>query len=84
MQEFLRNAHLRLVTIGDIEVHLQGLSFHAIECDEIGSADISVVLYQARHLSSTSATFPLRWGVPWGKQAFRTTGNFIIGEISVR
>ena len=35
MPEFLNNAHLRLVTVGDIEVHLQGLSFNAIECDEI-------------------------------------------------
>ena len=26
MPEFLNNAHLRLVTVGDIEVHLQGLS----------------------------------------------------------
>ena len=26
MTEFLNNAHLRLVTVGDIEVHLQGLT----------------------------------------------------------
>src|SRR5210317_1952481 len=38
ISELLRNSHLRLVTVGDIEIHLQGLSFNAIECDEIGSA----------------------------------------------
>ena len=43
MPELLNNAHLRLVTVGDIEVHLQGLSFNAIECDEIGSAHVSFV-----------------------------------------
>ena len=43
MPEFLNNAHLRLVTVGDIEVHLQGLSFNAIECDEVGSAHVSFV-----------------------------------------
>ena len=43
MTEFLNNAHLRLVTVGDIEVHLQGLSFNAIECDEIGLAHVSFV-----------------------------------------
>ena len=36
--QLLNNAHLRLVAVGDIEIHLQGLSFNAIECDEIGSA----------------------------------------------
>ena len=30
VSEFLNNAHLRLVTVGDIEVHLQGLSFNAL------------------------------------------------------
>ncbi len=30
MQDLLRNSHLRLVTVGDIEIHLQGLSFNAI------------------------------------------------------
>ena len=33
MQDLLRNSHLRLVTVGDIEIHLQGLRvFNAIEC----------------------------------------------------
>ena len=41
MPELLRNSHLRLVTVGDIEIHLQGLSFNAIECDEVGSAHVS-------------------------------------------
>ena len=51
--EFLRNAHLRLVTVGDVEVHLQGLTFHAIECDEIGSAKVSLVPIKP-------GSFPLR------------------------
>ena len=43
MSDLLRNSHLRLVTVGGIEIHLQGLSFNAIECDEIGSAHVSFV-----------------------------------------
>ena len=43
MPDLLRNSHLRLVTVGDIEIHLQGMSFNAIECDEIGSAHVSLV-----------------------------------------
>ena len=55
MPEFLNNAHLRLVTVGDIEVHLQGLSFNAIECDEIGISTRELRADQARCLST------LRW-----------------------
>ena len=36
MAQLLNNAHLRLVTVGDIEIHLQELTFNAIECDEVG------------------------------------------------
>lgn len=39
--ELLQNAHLRVVSIGDIEIYMQGLYFHAIECDEIGAARFS-------------------------------------------
>ena len=84
MQEFLRNAHLRLVTIGDIEVHLQGLSFHAIECDEIGSADISVVPIKPGTFPLYVGNVPLALGRPMGEAGVQATGNFIIGEISVR
>ena len=43
MPDLLRSSHLRLVSVGDIEIHLQGLSFHAIECDEVGTARVSLV-----------------------------------------
>lgn len=39
--DMLQNAHLRVISIGDIEVYMQGLSFNAIECDEVGSARFS-------------------------------------------
>jgi hypothetical protein len=39
--ELLANSHLRVVSVGDIEVYLQGMSFRAIECDEVGSARFS-------------------------------------------
>ena len=41
VDELLRNSHLRLVTVGGIEVHLQGLSFRAIEFDIPGTAQFS-------------------------------------------
>ncbi len=37
----LSNAHLRVLSVGDVEVHMQGLTFHALECDEPGTARFS-------------------------------------------
>ena len=42
--DLLRNSHIRLVVINDIEVHLQGLTFHGIEFDDGGEAWFSFVV----------------------------------------
>jgi len=39
--DLLANSHLRVVSISDIEIYLQGMTFRAIECDEAGSARFS-------------------------------------------
>ena len=39
--ELLANAHLRVVSVNDIEIYMQGMSFRAIECDEAGAARFS-------------------------------------------
>lgn len=39
--ELLANSHLRVYSVGDIELYLQGMSFRAIECDEAGAARFS-------------------------------------------
>jgi hypothetical protein len=41
MTDMLANAHLRVVSINQIEVYLQGQTFRAIECDLAGTARIS-------------------------------------------
>ena len=41
VDDLLRNAHLRLVTINGIEVHLQALAFRAIEFDVGGTVQFS-------------------------------------------
>lgn len=40
-EELVANSHLRVVSVGDIELYMQGLSFRAIECDETGAARFS-------------------------------------------
>ena len=39
--DLLANSHLRVYSVGDIELYLQGMSFRAIECDEAGAARFS-------------------------------------------
>lgn len=41
VNKLLENSHLRVVSVRDIEIYMQGLSFRAIECDEEGSARFS-------------------------------------------
>ena len=84
MPEFLNNAHLRLVTVGDIEVHLQGLSFNAIECDEIGSAHVSFVPIKPGVYPLYVGNVPLAVGRPIGESGVQAEGNFVFGEIVVR
>jgi hypothetical protein len=84
MPEFLRNVHLRLVTVGDIEVHLQGLSFHAIECDEVGSAKVSFVSIKPGSYPVYVGNVPLALGRPIGEGGIQKGGKFSIGQITVQ
>ena len=84
MPEFLNNAHLRLVTVGDIEVHLQGLSFNAIECDEIGSAHVSLVPIKPGIYPLYVGNVPLAVGRPIGESGVQEQGKYIFGTIKIR
>ena len=39
--DLLANSHLRVVSVNDVEIYMQGLAFRAIECDEAGAARFS-------------------------------------------
>ena len=84
MPELLRNSHLRLVTVGDIEVHLQGLSFNAIECDEIGSAHVSFVPIKPGNYELYVGNVPSALGRPMGEAGIQKNGKFVIGNFDVR
>ena len=84
MPGLLNNAHLRLVTVGDIEVHLQGLSFNAIECDEIGSAYVSFVPIKPGVYPLYVGNVPLAVGRPIGEAGIQTEGKFVFGSMRVR
>ena len=39
--ELMLNIHLRVISVQDIEIYMQGATFRAIQCDEVGSARFS-------------------------------------------
>ena len=82
--ELLRNSHLRLVTVGDIEIHLQGLSFNAIECDEIGSAHVSFVPIKPGNYELYVGNVPSALGRPIGEAGVQKNGKYTIGSFLVR
>ena len=84
MPELLRNSHLRLVTIGDIEIHLQGLSFNAIECDEAGSAYVSFVPIKPGDYELYVGNVPSALGRPIGEAGIQEKGKFVFGKFIVR
>ena len=84
MPQLLNNSHLRLVAVGDIEIHLQGLSFNAIECDEIGSASVSFVPIKPGNYPLYVGNVPLSLGRPMGEAGVQTLGKHVISEIKVR
>ena len=84
MNELLHNSHLRLVSVGDIEIHLQGLSFNAIECDEIGSAHVSFVPIKPGSYMLYVGNVPSAVGRPIGEGGIQADGKYVIGSFIVR
>lgn len=83
MPALLNNAHLRLVTVGDIEIHLQGLSFNAIECDEVGAAHVSFVPIKPGTYPLYVGNVPLAVGRPIGESGIQATGKLTFGQFTV-
>ena len=83
MAGLLNNAHLRLVTVGDIEIHLQGLSFNAIECDEIGAAHVSFVPIKPGTYQLYVGNVPLAVGRPIGESGVQARGKFVFARVVV-
>ena len=83
MSDLLRNSHLRLVTVGDIEIHLQGLSFNAIECDEIGTAHVSFVPIKPGSYQLYVGNVPSAVRRPIGEAGIQEKGKFVLSRFIV-
>lgn len=81
--DLLSNSHLRIVSVGDIEIHLQGLTFRAIECDEIGSARFSFVPIRPGTYDLYVGNVPLAVGRPIGAAGAQASGKSALGRLVV-
>jgi hypothetical protein len=83
LTDLLSNSHLRVLSVGDIEIHLQGLTFRAIECDEIGSARFSFVPIRPGTYDLHVGNVPLAVGRPAGAAGVQATGKHVLGRFIV-
>ena len=81
--DLLASSHLRVVSVGDIEIHLQGLTFRAIECDEIGSARFSFVPIRPGAYDLYVGNVPIAVGRPIGEAGVQAPGKYVLGRFIV-
>ena len=84
VDDLLQNSHLRLVSVGDVEIHLQGLTFRATECDEVGSARFSFVPIRPGTYDLYVGNVPLAVGRPAGEAGVQTEGKYVLGRFMVK
>lgn len=83
LNEFLANVHLRILTIDGIEVHLQGLSFRAIELDEKGEASFTFVPIRPGDYPVYVGPNPFGLGRPVGEQGVQNDPKVAFATLHV-
>lgn len=83
LNEFLANIHLRILAIHGIEVHLQGLSFRAIELDEKGEVSFSFVPIRPGDYPVYVGPNPFGLGRPAGEQGVQKDPRVAFATIHV-
>lgn len=84
LNEFLANIHLRILTINGIEVHLQGMSFRAIELDEKGEASFTFTPIRPGEYQVYVGPNPFGMGRPAGEQGVQDDAKVAFATISVK
>ncbi len=83
LNEFLANIHLRILTISGIEVHLQGMSFRAIELDEKGEASFTFTPIRPGDFQIYVGPNPFGMGRPAGEQGVQDDPKVAFATIHV-
>ncbi len=84
LNEFLANIHLRILTVSDIEIHLQGMSFRAIELDEKGEASFTFTPIRPGDYQVYIGPNPFGLGRPAGEQGVQDDPKVAYATISVK
>jgi hypothetical protein len=83
LTEFLANIHLRILTISGIEVHLQGMSFRALELDEKGEASFTFTPIRPGDYLIYVGPNPVGLGRPAGEEGVQNDPKVAFGKIKV-
>lgn len=84
LPELLANSHLRVLTVDDgIEIHLQAMTFRAVEFDEPGKISFSFVPIRPGTYAFTIGRNPIAQGLAAGtegvqEEEFRAEGRFVV------
>jgi hypothetical protein len=81
--DLLQNSHLRVVTINDVEVHLQGLTFRAIEFDKAGSASFTLTPIRPGDYQLYVGHDPRSLGRPIGEAGVQAGAKAAFGKFHV-
>jgi hypothetical protein len=70
--DLLQNSHVRVVTVNDVEVHLQGMVFRAIEFDKAGAASFTLTPIKPGAYQLYVGNDPAAVGRPIGEAGVQT------------
>jgi hypothetical protein len=82
--DLLQNSHLRLLTIGGVEVHLQGLMFRALEFDEADEASFTFTPIRPGTYELYVGKDPRSLGRPIGEAGIAAGGQSATARFVVR
>jgi hypothetical protein len=85
LPDLLQNSHLRVVTINDVEVHLQGLTFRAIEFDaKPNSASFTLTPIKPGDYQLYVGPNPLSLDRPIGEAGVQSGAKTAFGKFHVK
>ena len=84
VNELLSNSHVRVMTIGGIELHIQGMPFRAVEFDGAGTVQFSFVVIRPGNYPYIVGDNPGAMGLPVGTPGQADPNRRAIGMFVVK
>ncbi len=84
VNDLLANSHVRVMTIGGIELHIQGMPFRALEFDGAGTVQFSFVVIRPGNYPFIVGDNPGAMGLPVGTPGQADPSRRAIGMFQVK